>query len=504
MNQTNFVRSLTRTSALASLMMLGSMGCSAAADVSDEQLGSNEQALAACSSQTLGVASATASSVENNYFVASWAVDQNQSTRWSSGQGAPQWLKLDLGSRRFISTLKIDWQTAFSPNYDIQVSDDGVSFASVRKVVTSSGGHQEITGLDVDARYVRIYANQVSSYGSVSILEVAVVGSPDPVCSTQPASCGDSVRLPPVATQASSTEFSYTPASAGADDVYSTRWSSSWSDNQWLAFDLGSVARVDQLRITWQAAYARSYAIETATSFAGPWTQAKLVTNGAGGVETVPVGANTRFLRLKGITRATGYGISVWDVTVLGSKDAACGDNLLTRGWDPNAVLDVACPNGGGCGATYSLNSAQPNVINFVGGYFCPVNSHPSSLTFTQAVTSPTAGTKFHLSLNIANYSGYTGYGGCAQWGNTTFLVSLGGTAASSYSPAAGYIPAPITGCVAGSGTLDVDIDVPFAAGETKNLTFGMTPISFAAGSTGCGSYAESFNVTNVKLVKVQ
>jgi hypothetical protein len=312
------------------------------------------------------------------------------------------------------------------------------------------------------------------------------------------------VRLPPVATQASSTEFSYTPASAGADDVYSTRWSSSWSDNQWLALDLGSVSRVDQLRLTWQAAYARSYAIETATSFAGPWTQVKLVSNGAGGVETVAVGTSTRFLRVKGITRATGYGISLWDVTVLGSKDTSCTDNLLTRGWDPSSVQDIACPGGSGCGASYTLDSAHPNLINFVGGSFCPVSSHPTALAFTQAVTSPTAGSKFHLSLDIANYSGFTGSSGCSGFGNTTFLVSLGGAAASTYNPTASYIASPLTGCVAGAGTLEVDLNVPFAAGETKDLSFGMTPVSFAAGTTGCGSYAESFTVTNAKLVKVQ
>ena len=111
----------------------------------------------------------------------------------------------------------------------------------------------------------------------------------------------------------------------------------------------------------------------------------------AGCGTVITVGQSTRFLRLKGITRATGYGISVWDVTILGSKDASCSaDNLLTRGWDPNSVQDVACPGGSGCGTTYSLDATRPNFINFSGGFFCPVSSGSgSSLTFTQAVTSP-------------------------------------------------------------------------------------------------------------------
>jgi len=292
------------------LLVAGLVGCSAA-DTSEEAVGSSEQGLATCSSQNLSIAAATASSVQQNHFVPEWAIDGNPTTRWSSGQGAPQWLRLDLGQRRFIGSVAIDWETAFSPNYEIQVSDNGVNFAPIRKVVSSTGGHHEITDLDVAARYIRIYANQVSGFGSVSIFEVSVSGAPDPACSATPASCGDSVRLAPTATQASSEEFSYTPASAGADDVFSTRWSSLWEDDQWLALDLGQAARIDSVRIAWEAAYASSYAIETATSFAGPWTQVKLVSNGQGGVETVTLGTTvTRFLRLKGITRATGYGIS--------------------------------------------------------------------------------------------------------------------------------------------------------------------------------------------------
>lgn len=492
----------------ARLFAVGTLACTLGAgcssEVEGESLGSVEQALGTCAAQALPLVDATASSTQSSSFAASRAIDGSTTTRWSSGQGAPQWLRVDLGQRAFISSLKLDWETAFSPSYEVQVSDDGVNFARLRLVASTGAGVQEIAGLDVSARYVRIYANQVSGYGSVSLREVSVIGASSPACGATAASCGDSVRLAAVATQASSTEFSYTPASAGADDVYSTRWSSSYSDGQWLALDLGSVARVDQVRITWQAAYAKSYAIETAPALAGPWSQAKLVTDGAGGVETVPVGVSTRFLRLKGITRATSYGISVWDVSVLGSKDASCStENLLTRGWDPTTVQDVACPGGSGCGTTYSLAAAAPNDIDFLGGFFCPQNTGTSSLTFSQAVTATSAGTKFRLSVDISSYSGFIGSSGCSAFGNTTFLVGLGNSAASGYTPAATYLPT-LKGCVAGNGTLQADLDVTLAAGETKILTFGMTPVSFGAGSSGCGGYAETFKVTNAKLVKLQ
>src|SRR5678809_454211 len=68
----------------------------------------------ACASDVLPVAAATASSVQQNHFLASWAVDGDPTTRWSSNVGMPQWLQLDMGARVFVRSLEITWQTAFS------------------------------------------------------------------------------------------------------------------------------------------------------------------------------------------------------------------------------------------------------------------------------------------------------------------------------------------------------------------------------------------------------
>jgi hypothetical protein len=329
------------------LVMVGFAGCSGA-DFAKEEVGASEEGLGTCASQNLAISAATASTIQQNHFVPAWAIDGNLTTRWSSTQGAPQWLRLDLGQRRFISSVTIDWETAFSPNYEIQVSDNGVNFAPIRKIVSASGGHQLITGLDVDARYVRIYANQVSGYGNVSIFEVSVSGANDPACSSTPVACGDSVRLPPTASQSSSQEFTYTPASAGADDVYSTRWSSNWADNQWLALDLGAAARIDKLRIAWQSAYASSYAIETASSFSGPWMQAKLVTNGHGGVETVTLGSCVS--RASRAPPATAFrsGISLFSAARIRAAPTICSPAAGIRRtcwtWPARAALAAAPP----------------------------------------------------------------------------------------------------------------------------------------------------------------
>jgi beta-glucosidase len=58
---------------------------------------------------------------------------------------------------------------------------------------------------------------------------------------------------------ASSTENAGTPASAAVDGNGATRWSSAFSDPQWLQVDLGSAVTVCQIGLQWEAAYASAF-----------------------------------------------------------------------------------------------------------------------------------------------------------------------------------------------------------------------------------------------------
>ncbi|HEX5202081.1 MAG TPA: penicillin acylase family protein, partial [Actinoplanes sp.] len=84
---------------------------------------------------------------------------------------------------------------------------------------------------------------------------------------------------------ASSSQLGH-PARDAVDGSLSTRWASSWSDNQWLRVDLGATEPVARAVIRWEAAYARTYKIETSADGA-TWTQAAAVTGGNGGLDTV-------------------------------------------------------------------------------------------------------------------------------------------------------------------------------------------------------------------------
>ena len=122
---------------------------------------------------------------------------------------------------------------------------------------------------------------------------------------------------------ASSVETSSTPASAAVDGDQSTRWSSAFSDPQWLELDLGASAAISGFTIHWEAAYATAYHIEVSTNGTA-WTQVYDTTTGAGGTENISVtaGATGRYVRLTGTARTTingsQYGYSIYEFQVLG------------------------------------------------------------------------------------------------------------------------------------------------------------------------------------------
>jgi len=473
--------------------------CAVSSDAPSESVGAESAALASCAEQPLAIAGISASSEQNaGHFAAANAIDFRQDTRWSSEptQSAPQWLRLDFGQRKFVSSLSITWETAFSPSYEIQASDDAVNWAVVRKVTNDKAGVQSVTGLDLTARYVRIFARTLSGFGNVSIIELTAFGDNSAACSGSPASCGQTTRLTPALAQATSQQFSYTPASAAVDGVYSTRWSSAFSDDQALALDLGAVARIDSVRVTWETAFAAKYAIETAPALSGPWTQVARNDAGHGGVETLNVGASARFVRLHGIQRATGYGYSIWELDVLGSKDSSCNPNLLTRGWDPAATANnIGAPSGASVAGLYSIDPAVVNRVDLTqSGQYCPVGG-PGFVSFTEHVTVPTAGSNFHLKLDIPRDSGSLAI--------VVASATLGGVQGSNFSPMPSTegLSNP-AGALDGTGSIEADFATSLSAGQNVDLTVRFAILGAGVPNTNCGVRLQSYTLGGATLTR--
>jgi hypothetical protein len=117
---------------------------------------------------------------------------------------------------------------------------------------------------------------------------------------------------------AASMENVLTPASAAVDGNRATRWASAWSDPQWLQVDLGATVSISQVVLQWEAAYGRTFLLQTSTD-ALTWTTIHGTTTGAGGTQTIDVTGSGRYVRLLGLARATRYGYSLFEFQVYGT-----------------------------------------------------------------------------------------------------------------------------------------------------------------------------------------
>ena len=106
-----------------------------------------------------------------------------------------------------------------------------------------------------------------------------------------------------------------TSPQAVVDGQANTRWSSEFSDPQWLAIDLGSVVKISQVELTWEA-YASSYAIQV-SSDNQTWKNVYNTDQGRGGVETINFAqVEARWVRYYGTKRASKFGHSLFEFRV--------------------------------------------------------------------------------------------------------------------------------------------------------------------------------------------
>ena len=97
-----------------------------------------------------------------------------------------------------------------------------------------------------------------------------------------------------------------------------TRWSSAFSDPQWLQVDLGASHTISQVVLNWETAYGTAFQIQTSTDGTN-WTTVYSTTTGTGGNQTLDVTGTGRYVRMNGTARTTQYGYSLWEFQVYGT-----------------------------------------------------------------------------------------------------------------------------------------------------------------------------------------
>jgi hypothetical protein len=253
---------------------------------------------------------ATASSTQNAGTPASAAFDGDNTTRWSSSFSDPQWLTVDLGSDRQIGQVQLRWEAAYASAFEIQISSDATTWTDLYSTTTGTGGNQTLQ-LRGFGRYVRMLGTARATGYGYSLYEFQVYAGAvlDPgICQTV------NIALNRTAT-ASSTQSGGTPAAAAVDGNLATRWSSAFSDPQWLKIDLGSSQNLCKLTLNWEAAYAKAFQLQVSNDGTS-WTTVYYTSTGTGGNYGVYIANSARYVRMNGTARGTQYGYSVWEFGV--------------------------------------------------------------------------------------------------------------------------------------------------------------------------------------------
>jgi hypothetical protein len=106
-------------------------------------------------------------------FPPSNAVDGSLTSRWASDWSDPQWLRVDLGAVTTFQQVQLVWEAAYGRSYELQVSNDDVSWRTVYSTTTADGG---VDAVDVTAtgRYVRLSATARGTGWGYSLYELGV------------------------------------------------------------------------------------------------------------------------------------------------------------------------------------------------------------------------------------------------------------------------------------------------------------------------------------------
>ncbi|WP_369946238.1 discoidin domain-containing protein [Vitiosangium sp. GDMCC 1.1324] len=165
----------------------------------------------------------------------------------------------------------------------------------------------------------------------------------------------------------SSSDGVFTGPSAVDGDA-GTRWSSGFTDNEWISVDLGATTTISRVLLNWETAYGKNYKIQVSNDGTN-WTDVATVTNGDGGIDDLTVSGSGRYVRMLGVLRAIGYGYSLWELEIYGSggstsTDLAKGRPATSSSIENNDVnLGPGYAFDGNAGTRWSSAAADPQWI---------------------------------------------------------------------------------------------------------------------------------------------
>lgn len=108
--------------------------------------------------------SASASSQYSSTYSAAKAIDGSTTTDWRSLSTGMQWLRVDLGAVKTLTSIVVNWpSTYYAKSYEVQTSTDGTNWTMQYGTTNGSVGIKTVTLNSVSARYVRVYCTTANS-----------------------------------------------------------------------------------------------------------------------------------------------------------------------------------------------------------------------------------------------------------------------------------------------------------------------------------------------------
>lgn len=105
---------------------------------------------------------------------ATYAVDQDGTTRWASDWSDAQWIYVDLGSSKQVGRAVLRWEAAYGKGYTIQVSSNASTWTTVASVTDGTGGVDNLDFTPTTARYVRLAGTARGTQYGYSLYEFEV------------------------------------------------------------------------------------------------------------------------------------------------------------------------------------------------------------------------------------------------------------------------------------------------------------------------------------------
>jgi hypothetical protein len=149
-------------------------------------------------------------------------------------------------------------------------------------------------------------------------------------------------------------------ANLAVDGNTKTRWASAQGiDPQWISIDLGQTYDITGVKLNWENAYAKAYAIQVSNDDK-TWNDISSTTTGVGHIEELNnLKGSGRYVRMYGTVRATKHGYSLWEFEVYGSPAApppptvapAASATVQPAAFAGKAVIAINCGGDKAAGA---------------------------------------------------------------------------------------------------------------------------------------------------------